>query len=391
MVKKTMLDRFVKFSGYDIVKRRENGSWKNVSEASKRTGLSRPTIYAILKRYPEQPSKTLPKYVAEFRETEGYRLLKDFYEKKVTKAVFKQRVKDIRTAWKNLDKKDPISWDEQDYVKIWNMKEFIPEDLGKFEEVHAAAFHIMMELTNKHVLKEKFKGTGRPRGGKRHWFLTEGDTGKVVPCIFEVDTLMFMYCGELWGARASAMLGTKVKDVHFYDYTIQVFEPKTDQFVSKYPPIALFRLLKKYIEDFNLQPEDKLFPQSYSHYNTALGDAGKFAKLKKGVSTHILKHTFVSQGHRHRLSRETIVDMTGTEDKTIKLHYLAKDEKKIRHETQGLELEAKPFWQWVEEDIAPMFEQRYDELVYLRENYERRDGIAIGERESIRIPVMAVA
>lgn len=362
MVKKTVLDQFVKRKGYEIVKRKRNRKWKNISEASKRTGLSRPTIYAILEEFPQPPDKTLPKYVEQFEQSEGYRLFKETFEKKLSKQTFRFHVSNLVLAWKKLDKKDPISWNKRDYLKIWNIDKFIVEGVG-FEEHYASSFHKIMELTDNYDLKHEFKGFKRPSGSKKHWFLHDNEIKATAARYIYPDTLLFEFAGIVWGARSKAMLGVAVKDIYFEDYTIQVFESKTNQFVSKYPPLALFRLLRRYIEDFDLQPEDKIFPRSYTYYNDALAAAGKIANLKKNISTHILKHTFVSQGHRHGLSRETVVEMTGTEDRTIKEYYLSLDEKKIRHETQGLKREEKPFWKWVEEDIAPAFEKRYNELV----------------------------
>jgi len=72
-MKKTTLEQFVKLGGYEIVKKKRNGKWKNISKASKRTGLARPTIYELLEKYPDPPSKTVPKYVEEFENSEGYR------------------------------------------------------------------------------------------------------------------------------------------------------------------------------------------------------------------------------------------------------------------------------------------------------------------------------
>jgi len=369
VVKKSLLDRFVKLGGYETVRRKENKKWRGISEASKRTELSRPTIYAILKKYPEQPSKTKPKYVEEFEESEGYKLLKQRYEKRVSKTTFSKRLRHIMTAWKLLNKKDPVSWTEEDYLKIWNMPQFVRKDIGFYEE-YASSFHVMMRLTNNYDLlsKEEFRGHKLPSGKKKEWFLREPEIKEAAICHTEPDCLLFEFAGIVWGARASAMLNVRVKDISFHDYTIQVFEKKmkkkANPYVSKYPPLGLFRLLRRYIEDFNLNPEDRLFPRSYTFYNDSLRTVGEQANLEKKLSTHILKHTFVSQGHRHGLSRETIIEMTGTEDQTIKKFYLYVDENKIRHETQGRELETKPFWRWIEEDIAPIFEKRYMEIMH---------------------------
>ena len=369
MVKKTVLDQFVKRGGYDVVKRRRNKKWKNISEASNRTGLSRPTIYSILEKYPEPPSKTVPKYVEEFKESGGYKLLVEKYLKRVSKSTGQNRLRAIIEGWKFLNKKDPVSWNEEDYLKLWNREEWNIPDIG-FDENIASAFHIMMKLTKQaHLIEqEEFKGHKHSSGKKKDWFLRDPEIRDTATKHVEPDALLFEFGGTVWGARASAMLGTKVKDISFYDNSLQVFErkmkKKANPYVSKYPPLAFFRLLKRYIEDFNLKPNDPIFPRSYTFYNDALRTVGEQANLKKKLSTHILKHTFVSMGHRHGLSRETIIEMTGTEDQTIKKFYLKVDEKRIRHETQGLELKEKPFWKWIDEDIAPIFEQRYNELVH---------------------------
>jgi integrase len=361
MVKRSIVDKFVRLGGYETVKKKK-GKWKNISLACKRTGISRPTIYAILEEYPDPPSKTRPKYIDEFEKSEGYRLLKEKYQKNVTPGTFQHRVKPIMKAWKFLNKKDPVSWNEQDYLKIWNMEKFIIPEIG-FDENIASAFHIMMKLTKQaHLIDQpEFKGHKRPPGRKKEWFLQDQEIIDLCNFIDKPDVLVFDFAGTVWGARSSGMLATKVSDVHFEDYSITVYEPKTRQFVSKYPPIPFFMLLKKYVKDFNLQPEDPLFPNSYSYYNTKLQKAGKRAGIRKNVTTHILKHTFVSQGHRHRLTKETIIEMTGTEDQTIKKFYLSISEKKVRHETQGLEWDTISFYEWVEL-LYPYFEQKYVNL-----------------------------
>jgi integrase len=362
VVKKNVLDRFVKFGGYGIVKRkRTNGKWKNVSMAAKRTGLSRPTIYALLKHYPELPNKTLPKYVEEFRQSEGYRRVKMLYEKTLSRGEWNTTVYDIRKAWKYLNKKDPISWTEEDFRKIWNWHEFLDPLAGGFEVHHATKFHRLMRAINRHDLLSKFKSKKRQTGSKKQWFLRGEEIIRLISKIETADTLLFSYAGLVCGARASAMLHTKVQDINFEDYAIQVYEPKTKQYVAKYPPICFFILLEKYIKDFNLRLNDKLFSNSYGYYNKALREAGKRAGIMKTITTHILKHTFISQGYRHGLSRETVVEQTGTEDRTIKLYYLSLEEKKVRHEMQGIKYDSIPFYEWVQ-SLHPHFEQKYEWL-----------------------------
>ena len=76
------------------------------------------------------------------------------------------------------------------------------------------------------------------------------------------------------------------------------------------------------------------------------------------MTTHILKHTFVTPAHRHNVSAEMVTDQTGTEFRTLVKSYQAKDEKKIRHEMQGIAYDHVPFYEWIER-LAPYFEKRY--------------------------------
>jgi len=234
----------------------------------------------------------------------------------------------------------------------------------------------MMELTGQHDLKAEFKGEKRAKGTKLHWFLHDPEIRRTAQCQPHVEPLLYEFVGITCGPRSEALDALRVKHVHFEDYTIEMYEQKLakkgNPFVTKYPPLAVFSLLRQYIEDFNLQGEDKIFNHDRDFYNKIFAEVGECAGLKKRFSSHILKHTFVSQGHRHLLSRETVVEMTGTEDRTIRKHYLSIDEKKIRHETQGLQLKEKPFWKWIQEDIAPIFERRYKELMHPEQEKPQR-------------------
>lgn len=357
MVKKTVLDRFVKFGGYDIIKQKK-GKWKNISEASRRTGLSRPTIYAILEAYPEPPSKTIPKYVEEFRESEGYRRIKALYGKKLKHYKTMETI--VIKAWKFLQKKEPLTWTEDDFRKLWN-ELFYDEELRGCDEHNATHLHNLMRAIDRHDLLKKFKGTKRPMGGKKQWFLEDEDIILMLPFIDYADVLIMLNLGIVKGARVSSMLKSKVKDLHPNDNTMTDYEPKRKQFVTRFIPTHTMRLLQKYVKDKDLKPDDLLFPHGYAYYNVALRNAGKKAGLKKNISTHIMKHTFVSQAHRHGVSSETVEQQTGTESRTIKRHYRARDEKKIRHELLGIPTDVIPFHQWIA-TLQPYFNDRYAQI-----------------------------
>lgn len=369
-LKKTTLDTFVRLGGYDIVKRKK-GKWKNISEASKRTGLSRPTIYILLAKYPIRPSKTVPKYVEEFHDCEGFRRLKEQFEHTISKSSYRQTISTVMKAWKLLQKKDMISWDENDFTKIWNHESFIDKKAKGFEFGYSVALRRLMRAIGRHDLLPKFKGKKRPAGAKKEWFLHDEEIISLLAHIRTPDALLYFYSGLMGFGRSSALIGKRdegisigisPQDIDFEDKTLTVFEPKTRQYVKKYPPLCYFDLLKRYVEDHKIEPDKPIFPKAYAFYNTQLREAGKKAGLKRKVSTHIMKHTFVSQAHRHRVSRETVVEITGTEDRTLKAYYLSVEEKRVRNEMQGLEWDAIPFPEWVKTCLHPYFKGRYNEM-----------------------------
>jgi predicted DNA-binding transcriptional regulator AlpA len=100
---KAELDQFVKKKGYQIVRySKTKKRWLYISEAARRTGLSRPTVYKLLEAYPEPPSKTRPKYVETFEQSEGYRLLELAYNKEICPAEWEQTVRDGLLAWRHI-------------------------------------------------------------------------------------------------------------------------------------------------------------------------------------------------------------------------------------------------------------------------------------------------
>ena len=92
-----------------------------------------------------------------------------------------------------------------------------------------------------------------------------------------------------------------------------------------------------------------------------LKKAGRKAKLGKNISTHIMKHTFVTQANRHGVSAETIVHQTGTELRCLEKFYRATNEKKLRNEMQGTTYKTTTFYEWVRK-LGILFKARYGKL-----------------------------
>lgn len=364
-VQESKLDKFMRLGGYETVRQvkrgKFKGQWRNLSKASRKTAISRPTIYKILEKYPEKPNKIKPKYLDRLEDSEGYKRFMQQYGIKLDKYHLQQNIRYMRIAFKMLGRKTPESWTEQDYKKLWYAKEFYSQECKGINKIIGIHFRRVMSATDRFDLLQKFKYKAPPEGKKKQWFLHEDEIKALAQVIEEKETLMLLFVGISVGARHQALNDLRVKDIDFNDKVFQVHESKTRDYILKFPPYAIFDLLKTYVTDLDLAPKDNLFPRGYHYHLGRLRTAGRRAKLKKVVSTHILKHTFVTQASRHGVSAENIVYQTGTELRTLEKFYRAKDEAKLRHEMQGAVYRAIPFHEWIRK-LSPYFKARYGEL-----------------------------
>ena len=140
-----------------------------------------------------------------------------------------------------------------------------------------------------------------------------------------------------------------------------MYEPKRQEFKSRLVIKPVMDLIHRYIDDYQIQPKEPLFLHEYDFYLRSMKEAGKRVGIHKTISTHILKHTFVTQAHRHGVSAENIVEQTGTDWETLKKHYRARDEKKMRHELLGESMDIIPFPKWLE-GLIPFFNSAYERI-----------------------------
>jgi hypothetical protein len=63
-LRKETIERFVNANGYEIAEK------QGITAASSASNLSRPTVYAILQKYPKQPKRIIPQYIKDFETTE---------------------------------------------------------------------------------------------------------------------------------------------------------------------------------------------------------------------------------------------------------------------------------------------------------------------------------
>lgn len=355
MVKKSVLDRFVKLGGYNIVKLKK-GKWKNISLASKRTGISRPTIYTILKKYPEAPSKVMPKYVEEFKETEGYRQLKQKYGKR---DFWKNLIRVIREGWLFLQKKDPITWINKDFSKLW--EEWHDPTVDTIRKDRGLEYRRLMTILPEGTkYREQFK-TKMPKPAKAYWYLTEPEIFSLIDVIDRADLLTFFIFGLHTGSRRSAVVTATPEKMDFLKWKAIVHEKKVKKDVAKYLTESFMKFLDRYIRDFNIKPTQRLFPLDAETYNQMLKVYGKKAGIRKVVTTHILKHTYVQQSHEHGVPAEVVVQQSGTELRTLQKWYSFVKEEKIQKHMQGKEWNPEPFTDFIDRIVAHAT-RRYEQI-----------------------------
>jgi integrase len=360
------LDQFVKRGGYETVKQikrgKRKGKFRNISEASRKTGISRPTIYAILEKYPEKPSKTKPKFMESLETSEGFKAIEEMYKARISANGWYNIKRTLRDAVTIIGyNKDPVSWTEEDYRTLWYHAQFHSEECKGIGKKPATALRQLMRATNNHNLLAKFKYNNPPEGKKKNWFLHTSEIKDIVAHIENRETLLLLFTGISTGARHSGLESIKIENLDFNDNAIEVYEKKVRGHVLKFPPVEVMKLIERYVNDENLKATDNLFQHGYAWHLNKLKKAGRKAGVKKTVSTHILKHTFVSQAHRHGVSGSTISNQTGTELRCLVKFYRAESEDLLRSEMQGIEYKHKPFHVWVRE-LSYYFRARYEAL-----------------------------
>ena len=359
-IKKATLDQFVRLGGYQILKREaETKRWKGIQKAAQVTRLSDETIRTILRQHPEPPSKTLPIYARDFYESEGCRILREKYGHE---KYFKLDLIPITIqGFKILDKKDPVSWTEEDFEKLWNHPDLQDSMTKHIEFTKSVNLRRVLKAIGRADLLEKFTTKKRPPGTKRHWYLSNKDIIAVIVHIEEVDVLLLFYEGIATGARWSGLITTRPDKINYEESILQIYEPKTKQWVDKYVQRCLLDLIVRYIGHFSISDTERLYKRSYSIYCSRLKRAGKAGGVKHTVSTHIMKHTNVTQATNRGVSLEVVSQQTGTNPQTLKEYYFGVNTEKMRHELLGENYTFEPFHVWLKK-LHPHFAKRFEEI-----------------------------
>lgn len=356
ILRKETIEQFVNANGYEIAKT------QGITAAATASNLSRPTVYAILQKYPQQPKRTVPQYIKDFDNTEGAKLFlsKNRNRIKTWKKCYRLGLR----CYLILERKDPLNWTADDYRKLWMCEKFTDSVTQRTRDTVVFALRLWMKAMGKHDLLqlEEFgtRGLKRPKS-RKSWCLEDANIAGLIRATKHHYILLIEELGVKSGGRISSILGIRPLDCNFEKNVILMYEPKVQDYIPRFLDQGCMNRVKQYIEDYQIAPDKHLFP-SYSTVRKALKTVAKEANVPQLASmrgaTHIFKHTFVTQGAFHDLSMESISQQTGTNPNTLQDFYVGVKEKKLRHELLGEKLDVLPYHEWVR-TFEPLWSQQY--------------------------------
>jgi len=384
-VKRSSVEEFKQKGGYRIIEPIYAADGKTVVRvkhctlAAQKTGMSRDLIRRIVQQHPtERPRMGEFKYYAEFAEIP---FMEDYERTHGTDVKYRTHVSTLRKLWKFLDKPAgfPCSLTVSDWDKVWNKESpFWNPALGRSGGIHegyATPFHHVMDMCEHTAARKLFKGMKFTKGALKEWYLEEEDLrGKpnqpktsLLYHLEENETLVLILLGIVEGARISSLIRQKPADINQKLGTIRCREPKMrgkeKEIVIRTIPQCVLNLVNRYIKDYQIKPQDRLFKKSDNFYREQMKHAGEQAGIVKpaAITTHIMKHTFVTQASHHGVPAELISEQTGTELRTLEAHYRAKDPKKARQHLRGEKQDIVPFIDWIR-SLEPVFLDHYERI-----------------------------
>lgn len=292
---------------------------------------------------------------------------------------------------------------------------------GKMKLHVGNALRMSLQAINNYPndIASALKDTPKSMGVMKERNLSSNALFTFIEAIDKLDILNFTWIGATQGNRISALSSNGLKridpnlseeeakktDQYIYalnprsfkhDPTLEMdvlhtYEPKVskkslggwnDRPLTE--PFA--KLFQQYINDFYPTKEDQdcyLFPNSHNYYENEF----KRISLKAGitfsqeiqhqwVSPHALKRTCASLMVEHRLNVDIIERITHTDWATLKIFY-AKASSEAMKTAFGKPSNAKPWHQWLDEDLYPIIQRKYDDL---KQKSIRTDGIVLTTR-----------
>lgn len=373
--------------------------WKNKNP-------SRPTIYKALEMFPEAPARVkrgIPVYVEDFEKSKIVKKITE-QEKYIDAETGKltehaKRIKRIAfELWMWKGQIDPIGFSMNDFKEAWKLDIFRHKETGRIVFQTASAIRVIMSLSGIDPKSDAYFETKelKPEIVKRGWYLETEEIYRMIAGINEPDTLLLFRIGIETGARFSGIVSLKTSEIHYEQNFFSLYEPKVKKPVEKYVLKGTTDFIRQYVRDFAII--GKLFRSSYGVYLDRLHSAGlraglfrvigsKTKKIRykgkwkerkvavtegKVTSTHLLKHTFVSQCSLHGFDLESASEMTGTDPDTLRKYYVGVGKKKLKAAVYGI-IDYEAWWLWI-----PKFDEAYKKrYAEIRDAYLKVDGLKL--------------
>ncbi len=181
-------------------------------------------------------------------------------------------------------------------------------------------------------LADRVPIVSRPRGRRRPVTLSTSEVLKLLEASRDIIDLLIIALLFETGIRAQELLSIKVEDIDLESHEIIIKNAKYgEERVVFFGPLSE-KVLKTYLSNSKLKPEDKLIPLSYSGLYKRLKTLAKRAGVDpKKVRPHVLRHTFATEALRRGMNLPTVQAILGHKDiKTtqIYIHLLKEDLKK---------------------------------------------------------------
>ena len=382
MVKRRTVEQFMDRGGYEILKRKQTKTgkfyWKNMEQAIKTTGLTKPTILSVLKKFPTKDlaeGKGEQKYYKELEESKGWKehvLVAKTRKGKpyIYQEWFSDFKKVVAEAFSYLGNIDPLGWDSSHYTKLWKRKEWYDKEIQNIRVgIGLELRRLMFAIKRQRHLLDDFKTTQPPP--KEKFPLNEDQIMILIEQIPNIRTLLFFVIGVLCGARRSALRNPKRPErslkplsIDVEESSIKMFEEKVDKYVTRYFPKELISLLLRFITDFKLKPKDLFFPLHVTSYTNQLKTVTKNADgIRRPMKSHVLmKHTFIYQCALHGVPDGVAVAQSGTELRTLQKWYGLVQREAQRKHMQGEKWEPEPFIDFARR-VVTKAEERYNFLI----------------------------
>lgn len=364
--------------------------WKGVAKASRELKVTSRTIYNYLEEYEKAPEReprtkrVKPKIIAKFEKTEAWETIRDHkYETELKNTLMH--------AWSYLDYVDPVTW-TMDHVKALRESKYKDElnplwleetgDIGPEHATQIRRFWAELDLPQIPTYLRKMKDVPkRPEGVRKEWYLEPEEIFRLIPCIHELSTLVFVRKTLEDGARPIATAGKSIKgrtipkNLRFMPEqidpkrnVIRRWESKKRKWARAKFQTETIHFILRYINDAGIRQGEDVFKYNQNFYSKRIKEAGIRAKIPlivgEGGGAYILRHTFATQALSHNVSLECVMEQGGWKgSETLMKYYAGLKEEKMDLDFLDIKPERIMTWkEWILQ-FDKSFKEQYEKLL----------------------------